>query len=67
MNCRNDNAARKIDVAIRRGWVPALRCGPCRFLRLSRVERSNTLRAAAAKADNRWRPSPVQREEQEAA
>lgn len=59
---RNPNAARKIARAIRAGWHRGLYYGPCRFLRLNTGGRRRELRACAQKADNRWRPSPVQKE-----
>jgi hypothetical protein len=58
------NAIRKIDSAIARGWTPALRIGPSRFAQLSRKERQERIRAYTGTADNRWRPSPVIREEE---
>jgi hypothetical protein len=53
----NQNAARKIDAAIRRGWVRDLppNLGPCRFLHLSRSEQREELAAMReAKLRGRW-------------
>ncbi len=60
----NPNGHRKIELAIRRGWKPAMRCGPCRNLRLSRADQAHTRHLLArSRPDNRWRPSPVLKEE----
>jgi hypothetical protein len=51
----NPNAERKIDLAIRRGWTRDLLAGPCRYLRMSKIERIEHRRVCVARANNRWR------------
>lgn len=63
MSTTNQNAARKIERAIRKGWTGALLIGPCRFARLGRHERRHALGLLRhRRPDNAWRGVPVMKE-----
>lgn len=60
MPITNNNAALKIERAIRLGWTPALRVGVGRFIRSPRTQRRQ-MRANSKRlqVNNAWRPVAV--------